>query len=82
MIDSEKSDTTRRAGYGWEEYYDLTDVYAWLDEILEQHPDKLTNYNYGTSYENRTLRAVKLSNKKVSGKFMAFLLIPSENTCS
>lgn len=34
--------------------------------MLEEFPNVLTNYNFGYSYENRTLRAVKLSHKAVS----------------
>lgn len=33
--------------------------------MLEQYPDVLTNYDFGNSYENRTIRAVKLSKKQV-----------------
>lgn len=75
LIDAEKPSGKRRAAYSWDEYYDLTEIYAFLDQLLEQHPDKLTNVNYGTSYENRTLRAVKLSNKKVSGLIKNIQLI-------
>lgn len=57
-----------KPGYGWEKYYTLREVYAWLDEMLSKYPTLLTHYKYGKSYEGRQLRALKVSHKKV-GKF-------------
>lgn len=65
LIDDEQPKYGSRGTYGWERYYNLHDIYSWLDQMLEQYPNSLTNYNFGTSYENRTIRAVKLSMKKV-----------------
>lgn len=65
LIDDEQPKFASRGTFGWEKYYDLHDIYSWLNQILEQYPNSLTNYNFGTSYENRTMRAVKLSMKKV-----------------
>lgn len=65
LIDEEQPKYATRGTFGWEKYYDLTDIYTWLDQLLEQYPEVLTNYNFGTSYENRTIRAIKLSKKKV-----------------
>ena len=53
-------------GYGWKKYYNLSEIYGWLDEMLDKYPQLLTHYNYGKSYEDRPLRAVKFSYKKVS----------------
>ncbi|XP_055308561.1 uncharacterized protein LOC129572592 [Sitodiplosis mosellana] len=64
LIDEEQPENLERSGFGWKQYYDLTAIYAWLDELLEQYPNVLSEYNYGTSYENRTLRALKVSHKK------------------
>lgn len=68
MIDDEQPQSPSRASFGWNKYYDLDDIYKWLDKILEQYPTELTNYNIGKSYENRTIRAVKLSRKAVKKK--------------
>lgn len=65
MIDDEQPRIAPRTTFGWAKYYGLEDIYNWLDELLLQYPDILTNYNFGTSYENRTIRAIKLSYKKV-----------------
>lgn len=52
-------------GYGWKQYYNLSDIYNWLDQMLDKYPHLLTHYNYGKSYEGRPLRAVKISHKEV-----------------
>lgn len=65
LIDDEQPKFASRGTFGWERYYDLHAIYSWLNQMLEQYPNSLTNYNFGTSYENRTMRAVKLSMKKV-----------------
>lgn len=54
--------------FGWKKYYNLDAIYAWLDQLLEKYPKVLTNYNYGKSYEGRTLRAIKVSHKEVGKK--------------
>lgn len=64
LIDDEQPKYSTRGTFGWEKYYDLNSIYSWLNQMLEQYPNSLTNYNFGTSYENRTIRAVKLSMKK------------------
>lgn len=51
--------------FGWEKYHDLTEIYEWLDELLEKF-SVLSNYNFGKSYEGRPMRAVKISHKAVS----------------
>lgn len=66
LIDDEQpNDLDDAYDFGWKKYNDLDKIYKWLDHLLEKHPNVLTNYNYGTSYEGRTLRAVKVSHKKV-----------------
>lgn len=64
LIDEEQPEELRSI-FGWEQYNDLASIYSWLDEQLEKYSNVLTNYDFGKSYENRTLRAVKLSYKKV-----------------
>lgn len=46
-------------------YHKLAEIYAWLDEQLEIHSNVLTAHTVGYSFEGRTIRAVKLSHKKV-----------------
>lgn len=66
MIDAEQPKFSSRATFGWKKYYDLNDIYKWMDQLIKSNPKELTNYDIGKSYENRTIRAVKLSRKEVS----------------
>lgn len=78
LIDNEES--VNYAGeFGWKAYYTLEQIYAWLDEKLLQYPNVLTNYTVGTSYEGRTIRAVKFSKKSVSQKENSEKPVSSEN---
>lgn len=69
MIDEEQPKSIPRE-FGWKAYYPLKDIYAWLDKKIEQYPNLLTNYAVGTTHENRTIRAVRLSHKEVSRTFI------------
>lgn len=64
LIDEEQPKQLQ-ATFGWTQYNKLSEIYSWLDGLLEQYPNVLTSYDFGKSYENRTLRAVKLSHKEV-----------------
>lgn len=57
--------TVPRAGYGWEIYHSLEEIYAFLDELLDQFPTVLSPFTVGYSYENREIRGVKLSRQEV-----------------
>lgn len=67
ILDEEqhKMSESTKAGYGWKQYYNLSDIYDWLDQMLDKYPHLLTHYNYGNSYEGRPLRAIKVSHEKV-----------------
>lgn len=67
FIDSEQPRIYSSA-FGWKAYYRLEIIYQWLDEQIKQYPTLLTNLTVGKSYEGRTIRAVKLSHKKVTYK--------------
>lgn len=62
LIDSDKSTFQQRA-FDWTSYHTLDEIYAWLDNLLITHSNILTNIVIGQSFENRTIRAVKLSHK-------------------
>lgn len=66
MIDVEQPKFSSRTTFGWKKYYDLNDIYKWLDQMITNYPNELKNYDIGKSYENRTIRAIKLSRKEVS----------------
>lgn len=65
LIDNEQP-ATRASDFGWTAYHNLDKIYEWLDEQLITYPNLLTNLTVGLSYQNRTIRAVRLSQKAVS----------------
>lgn len=65
LIDEEQPESPSRATFGWQRYYDLNDIYKWLDQMLKQYSNELTNYEIGKSYEGRTIRAIRVSRKPV-----------------
>lgn len=73
LIDEEQPKIIPRE-FGWTAYYRLGEIYAWIDEKIRQYPKLLTNYTVGTTYENRTIRAVKLSYKPVSRSFLKLFI--------
>lgn len=56
---------TRAEEFGWTQYYNLEQIYEWLDWLLVANESVLTNIDIGLSYENRMIRAVRLSQKAV-----------------
>lgn len=66
LIDSEQP-KLRSEHFDWKGYYPLETIYRWLDEQINRYPELLTGLKVGTSYEKRTIRAVKYSQKAVSG---------------
>lgn len=62
MIDNEQPNDQSR-NFDWTSYKTLEEIYAFLDTLLEAHPTVLTNINLGNSFENRTIRAVRISYK-------------------
>lgn len=51
--------------FSWTKYNDLTVFYKWIDKLVKRYPKVVTDYVYGKSYENRPLRAVKVSHRPV-----------------
>ena len=49
----------------WFDYQRVETIYEWLDKIKTDFPDFITVETIGTTYENRPMKLVKLSKKKV-----------------
>jgi len=49
--------------FGWDHYYHLETIYAWLDQVAVQYKDVVKVINVGTSYNGLPLKGVKLSYK-------------------
>lgn len=61
LIDDEQPAASTRAAFGWRQYYGITDIYEWLDQMLRRYPGELTSYNIGKTFEKRTIRGIKFS---------------------
>ncbi|XP_055527853.1 uncharacterized protein LOC129720401 [Wyeomyia smithii] len=62
LFDDELRRTTKEA-FGWNAYYTLEEIYAWMDGLVAQYPTVLTAIVSGSSYEGREIRGVKVSYK-------------------
>ncbi|XP_058805442.1 zinc carboxypeptidase-like isoform X2 [Phymastichus coffea] len=60
LID-EENPLTREAGFGWNRYHTLDEIYEWLDSMAAQYPDKVQVVVGGKSYQGRQIKGVKLS---------------------
>lgn len=65
LIDLESNTPRQQEIFGWTSYHTYSEIYAWLDSLLEQYPAILTNYLIGTSFEGRQIRAIRLSRRTV-----------------
>ncbi|KAJ6625702.1 Zinc carboxypeptidase A 1 [Pseudolycoriella hygida] len=63
LIDAETPAIQPRA-FGWTAYNNYTEIYDWMDVLLETYPTILTGHIVGTTYQDRPIRAVKLSYKE------------------
>uniref|UniRef100_A0A023ERX4 Zinc carboxypeptidase A 1 n=1 Tax=Aedes albopictus TaxID=7160 RepID=A0A023ERX4_AEDAL len=64
-IDEEKQRmVSKRAGssFDFNDYYELEDIHAWLDKLANQY-DQVELLEGGHSYENRSIKGVKVSYK-------------------
>ncbi|KAH8352178.1 hypothetical protein KR084_002465 [Drosophila pseudotakahashii] len=66
LIDSEDEanlKASRDGSFGWTKYNSLAEIYEWLDGILATYPAITESFVLGQSYENRTIRGIKISYK-------------------
>uniref|UniRef100_A0A182LUF3 Zinc carboxypeptidase A 1 n=1 Tax=Anopheles culicifacies TaxID=139723 RepID=A0A182LUF3_9DIPT len=67
LIDREaatvKPITTEPTELGWEHYYQLETIYAWMESLASRYPEHVTTLDIGQSYEGRPIKGVKLSRR-------------------
>ncbi|XP_075150088.1 zinc carboxypeptidase-like [Haematobia irritans] len=54
---------TRRSGLEWTQFHMLEDIYDFIDNLTQAYPTTITPYTIGYSYENRPIKAIKISHK-------------------
>lgn len=45
----------------WDAYYELDDIYAWIDDLARTYPSVATVIYGGRSYEGRLIKGIKIS---------------------
>lgn len=48
----------------YEQYHSLEDIYFWMEQMVESHPDMLEKINIGSSFEKRPLYVLKMTGKE------------------
>lgn len=46
--------------FDWNSFYRLSDIYNWLDDLVQSFPKELQLITIGKSFENRDIIAVRL----------------------
>lgn len=65
-------------GFGWTAYYNLDEIYNWIDEQLVAYPQILTNLTVDYAYQGRAIRAVRLSHRSVRFSACGFVHVGEE----
>lgn len=61
LIDDEQVSSRDSGTFGWKQYYELAEIYEWLDNIFSTYPDVTEEFSIGKSYEGRDIRGIKIS---------------------
>uniref|UniRef100_A0A2A4J379 Zinc carboxypeptidase A 1 n=1 Tax=Heliothis virescens TaxID=7102 RepID=A0A2A4J379_HELVI len=64
---------TRSSKYAWDYYLSLDEIFAWLDQVVADHPDVATAVTIGTSVEGRPIRGVKIDFKKQANPIIGMI---------
>ncbi|XP_061388142.1 zinc carboxypeptidase-like [Musca vetustissima] len=65
LIDEEKPyEGDDSEEFNWTRYYELEDIYKFLDDILAKYPKVTEPFTIAQSYEGRTVRGIKISLKE------------------
>ncbi|KAM4859817.1 carboxypeptidase B2 [Thomomys bottae] len=52
----------------YERYHSLSEIYSWIEDVIEQYPNMLTKMHIGSSYEKHPLYVLKVSGKDQKAK--------------
>ncbi|KAL9927061.1 zinc carboxypeptidase [Glossina fuscipes fuscipes] len=63
LIDLEQS-YSDSSKFDWTRYYELHEIEQWLDDILLTYPNVTEGFIIGNSYENRSIRGIKIAHKQ------------------
>lgn len=60
LINGEKPEKIRKAGFALDRYNSLAEMYEFLDEMVQSYPAKASIFNVGESYEGRMIKGMKI----------------------
>ena len=63
VIEKEKPMKQRKA-FSLQQYNKLEDIFAFLDDMQRSHPEKVTLFTAGESYEGREIKILKISSNE------------------
>ncbi|XP_066449361.1 carboxypeptidase B2 [Eleutherodactylus coqui] len=67
LIDQQTFNNTsvqRSTASYYEQYHSLEDIYFWMEQMVESHPDMLEKISIGNSFEKRPLYVLKMTGKE------------------
>ncbi|XP_072541176.1 carboxypeptidase O-like [Salminus brasiliensis] len=62
----EQHSTTRK--YDYTKYHNMSEISAWMDQIVSENPGVVTSEAYGTTFEGRNITFLKISVANPDGK--------------
>uniref|UniRef100_A0A4Y0BLF3 Peptidase_M14 domain-containing protein n=1 Tax=Anopheles funestus TaxID=62324 RepID=A0A4Y0BLF3_ANOFN len=63
ILNKERPARRKAEGFGWDDYHTLEEIYAWIDEMVNQYSSVLSVETIGQTYEKRDMKVIKLSYK-------------------
>ncbi|CAF4074389.1 unnamed protein product, partial [Rotaria sp. Silwood1] len=54
--------------FAYDKYHSVDEIHAWIDQMASTYPTLATPFTVGKSYENRDMKALKISSSKVATK--------------
>ncbi|CAF0866470.1 unnamed protein product [Didymodactylos carnosus] len=51
--------------FDYAKYHTITDIYAWIDQMVATYPDLATTFSVGKTFEKRDMKCLKISSTKM-----------------
>ncbi|CAF4492834.1 unnamed protein product, partial [Didymodactylos carnosus] len=52
--------------FDYAKYHNIADINAWIDQMVVAYPDLASTFSVGKSYEQRDMKCIKISSKKMA----------------
>lgn len=54
--------------FAYDKYHPIDEIHAWIDQMVQTYPNLATTFTVGQSYQNRTMKGLKISSNKQAVK--------------